>query len=106
MTTLERQKILSNDLMEQRMRKFGKTIGTWICDNCKDVKKSFLYNYETHIPSICDICNIGNLIENEFLREKQTPSAMTKSKQGEDAWMSKQSVETQASILLGDDPKY
>ena len=105
---LERQKILSNEMVEQRMRKFGKTIGTWICNNeeCKTAQKSFIFNFEAHISQLCNICDIGDMIEDETLREKQSSPGHTRGKQGEDAWMSKQSVETQANILLGESPKY
>lgn len=105
---LDRMDNLPNEIVNQRIKEFGKTIGTWICnyEECKTKKTSFLYNYEFHIPKECDICDIGKMIEDESRREKPSGAAVIRGKQGEDAWMSSQPPHIQTGVLLGDDPKY
>ncbi len=103
---LKREEILSGEVIDRRMKEYGKIVGTWICENCKEEEISFIYNWEFHISSICKKCSVGKMIEDESRREKPSGAAMVRGKQGEDAWMAKQSPTVQADVLLGRDPSY
>ena len=91
---------------DERMKKHGKTIGTWVCDKetCKHQMDSFLYNFETHIPVICPKCNEGNMAEDESKRETQTPPQF-KDAHRERNWLKNASQAEQVRVFSDDNEK-
>ncbi len=96
---------LTQEIINQRLKAYGKIISHWVCNNCGDDVCSFLYNWESHIAEVCTKCNVGELIEDKSKREVQANFYFI-DKSREKNWEQGLSPMEQASVLLGETDPY
>lgn len=96
---------LTQDIINQRIKKYGKAISHWVCDKCSHDVCSFLYNWENHIPESCPNCNDGKLVEDISKRETQANFYFI-DKSREKNWEQGLSPMQQASVLLDEADPY
>lgn len=99
----ERVKDLTDEIVNERTKIFGKTSSTWECSNveCCHTETSFLYNFEWHISEICSKCDYGTMFENESKRVVPF-RAQFYDKSREENWFNSLSPIQQAGILADD----
>lgn len=95
---------IANQIIVERMKVFGKAIGSWFCNKCKHQMDSFLYNFEHHISENCPKCD-GVMVEDETKREVQKTINMI-DRSREKNWDKGLSPAQQASVLLGESDPY
>lgn len=96
----KREVELTDEVMTERLKKYGKTSSTWYCSaKCGNEIISFIYSYEYHVPEMCSKCNSGWMFEDESKRIYPQKMFIGGGKQAEDNWFNSQSVAKQAAIL-------